>query len=59
MSKLSSKLAAGVRKVKAGQETAPAAPAATAPKASPTRETQARQRRPDVAELHPSRVWPD
>ena len=57
MSKLSSKLAAGVRKVKAEQETTPAASAA--PKVAPVSESKAPQRRPDGAELHPARVWPD
>ena len=59
MSKLSSKLAAGVRKVKAEQETTPAAPAAAAPKAAAVRESKAQQGRPGGAELHPARVWPD
>lgn len=57
MSKLSSKLAAGVRKVKAEQETTPAASAA--PKVAPVSESKAPQRRPDGADLHPARVWPD
>ena len=49
MNKTSSKLAAGVRKVKAQQESAitkPDAPKATAPKPAP-------------APKHPDRVWPD
>ena len=59
MSNLSSKLAAGVRKVKAGQEATPTAPPVAAPKAAPVRESKAQQGRPDGAELHPARVWPD
>ncbi len=58
MNKLSNKLAAGVRKVKAEQEPAPAAPATSKPEAG--REVRpAAQRRPAHSELHPARIWPD
>jgi hypothetical protein len=58
MSKLSNKLAAGVRKVKAEQESAPAAPAAPRPEAGREARPAAR-RRPAHSELHPARIWPD
>jgi len=62
MSKLSGKLAAGVRKVKAEQEqTAPAGRAPTAKQADPRARTAepAAGKRPPAAEMHPARVWPD
>lgn len=66
MNKVSSKLAAGVRRVKAEQKSAPAASKQVAPR-------QARPRATDRAEkpvarteesrreaaLHPARIWPD
>ena len=60
MSKISSKLSAGVRKVKTEQRAdkpattpvAASAPAEKTPKGSQSRPVQAR-------ELHPARVWPD
>lgn len=58
MSKLSSKLAAGVRKVKAEQEAAPAAPGTSKPEAR-RQARPAGERRPVHSELHPARVWPD
>jgi hypothetical protein len=62
MSKTTSKLASGIRKVKE-QQSAPAArkppprqPAATRPAAADA----ARPRRPgDDNSLHPARIWPD
>lgn len=58
MNKTSSKLAAGVRKAKAQQASAPATPAIPKPEAG--REAKpVRQRRPAQSELHPTRVWPD
>ena len=51
MNKTSSKLAAGVRKMKAHQETA-------APKPEP-RKAAAPAPKPAPAPVHPTRVWPD
>ncbi len=59
MSKISSKLAAGVRKVKSEQEVGAGAkkPAAAAAVEKPAKNRQ--QRLHQVSELHPARVWPD
>ncbi len=58
MNKTSSKLAAGVRKAKAQQASAPAAPATPKPEAG--REAKpVGQRRPAQSGLHPARIWPD
>jgi hypothetical protein len=58
MSKLPNKLAAGVRKVKAKQESPPAASAPPQPEAG--REARpAAQTRSVPSELHPARIWPD
>jgi hypothetical protein len=60
MNKLSNKLAAGVRKVKAEQLAVPDRPAA-APKAAPAapEAKAAAKRRHHDSELHPARIWPD
>lgn len=55
MSKVSSKLAAGVRKVK--QTAAPVAEKLTSPETAGTK--QSVKHAAPKTELHPSRVWPD
>lgn len=59
MSKISSKLAAGVRKVKSEQQVAAGVkkPAAAASVEKPVKGRQ--QRHSQASELHPARVWPD
>ncbi len=60
MNKASSKLAAGVRKVKAQQSPVPAAPKPARPKAARAEEggVKTGQSSP-VHDMHPPRVWPD
>lgn len=59
MSKISSKLTSGVRKVKAEQQAdkASKSPAASAPAAKPARSGQ--QRPTKASDMHPARIWPD
>lgn len=59
MSKISSKLAAGVRKVKTEQQVGSGVkkPAAAAPVEKPVKGRQQQHSR--TSELHPARVWPD
>lgn len=59
MSKLSSKLAAGVRQVKSKPGTAPAAQAAVEGKRQPAAERKQSARAESRGDLHPARVWPD
>lgn len=59
MSKISSKLAAGVRKVKSEQQAGSGAkkPIAAAPVEKPAKSRQ--QSHGQASELHPARIWPD
>ena len=60
MNKVSSKLAAGVRKVKGQDEKVPAAqPAAVQPAAATTTRSAATAPKSAPAISHPERVWPD
>ena len=61
MNKASSKLAAGVRKVKAQQTPVPAAPKPARPKAAEHVEQPVVKldRNGDGTAMHPTRVWPD
>lgn len=60
MSKTSSKLTAGVRKVKTEQQADKSATtpvAASAPAEKPSKSSQARPGK--ARDLHPARIWPD
>ena len=59
MSKISSKLTAGVRKVKTEQQADKSAtpPAASAPAQKPAKNSP--QRPAKASDLHPARIWPD
>lgn len=58
MNKVSSKLAAGVRKVKAQQKPAPEAPKPAKSKAARAEDAVVKKSG-RVNDMHPPRVWPD